>query len=142
VFPAGAELATELRDTVLLKGETAQVKKVPVGDRFWTFACVAVPSPEGQPGGVLAVGQDVTEEVTQSRQLEEELESLRAQAEARMRELEADTDRVRGERRELLEDIRVRGATLLGVADAADEREPDEAGEPEPVDEIERAAVD
>jgi serine phosphatase RsbU (regulator of sigma subunit)/PAS domain-containing protein len=73
VFPAGAELATELRDTVLLKGETAQVKKVPVGDRFWTFACVAIPSPEGQPGGVLAVGQDVTEEVTQSRQLEEEL---------------------------------------------------------------------
>ena len=43
---------------------------------------------------------------------------------------------------ELLEDIRVRGATLLGVADAADEREPDEAGEPEPVDEIERAGVD
>jgi DivIVA domain-containing protein len=73
------------------------------------------------------------------RQLEEELESLRARAEARMRELEADTDRVRGERRELLEDIRVRGTTLLGVADAADEREPDA---PESVDEIERAGVD
>jgi len=83
-----------------------------------------------------------TEAEERRRQLEEELESLRAQAEARMRELEADTDRVRGERRELLEDIRVRGATLLGVADAADEREPDEAGEPEPVDEIERAGVD
>jgi hypothetical protein len=59
-----------------------------------------------------------------------------------MRELQADTDRVRGERRELLEDIRVRGATLLEVADSADAREPDEEpDEPESVDEVERAGV-
>jgi len=75
-------------------------------------------------------------------QLEEELEARRSEAEARMRELEADTDRVRGERRELLDDIRVRGATLLEVADSADEREPEERDEPESVDEIERAAVE
>jgi hypothetical protein len=56
-----------------------------------------------------------------------------------MRELQADTERVRGERRELLEDIRVRGTTLLEVADAAAVREPDE---PESVDEIERAGVE
>ena len=61
-----------------------------------------------------------------------------------MRELQADTDRVRGERRELLEDIRVRGTTLLEVADAADVRkpDPDEPGEPESVDEIERAGAE
>ena len=76
------------------------------------------------------------------KELEEELTALREEAEARMRELQADTDRVRGERRELLEDIRVRGATLLEVADAADTREPDDAGEPESVDEIERAGVE
>lgn len=76
------------------------------------------------------------------RKLEEELEALRNDAEARMRELQADTDRVRGERRELLEDIRVRGTTLLNVADAADERSPDERDEPESVDEIERAGVE
>jgi cell division septum initiation protein DivIVA len=71
--------------------------------------------------------------------LEEELEALRTEAEARMRELQADTDRVRDERRELLEDIRVRGATLLEVADSAAAREPDE---PESVDEVERAGVE
>jgi DivIVA domain-containing protein len=80
-----------------------------------------------------------TEAEERRRQLDEELEALREQAEARMRELQADTDRVRGERRELLEDIRVRGATLLEVADAAAVREPDE---PESVDEIERAGVE
>jgi cell division septum initiation protein DivIVA len=80
-----------------------------------------------------------TEAEERRRQLDEELEALREQAEARMRELQADTDRVRGERRELLEDIRVRGTTLLEVADAAAVREPDE---PESVDEIERAGVE
>jgi hypothetical protein len=60
-----------------------------------------------------------------------------------MRELQADTDRVRGERRELLDDIRVRGATLLEVADTADTREPNEVpDEPESVDEIERAGAE
>jgi DivIVA domain-containing protein len=77
------------------------------------------------------------------RQLEEELEALRQQAEARMRELRADTERVQEERRELLDDIRLRGSTLLEVADAALAREPDPApDEPEPVDEIERAGVE
>ena len=69
------------------------------------------------------------------RQLEEELEALREQAEARMRELQADTERVQEERRELLDDIRVRGSTLLEVADAAVVREPGP-------DELERVAVE
>jgi hypothetical protein len=58
-----------------------------------------------------------------------------------MRELQADTERVQEERRELLADIRARGSKLLEVADAAVAREPDaEPDEPE-VDEIERAGV-
>ncbi len=69
------------------------------------------------------------------RQLEEELEALREQAEARMRELQTDTERVQDERRELLADIRVRGSTLLEVADAAVARKPDP-------DEIEQAGVE
>ena len=59
-----------------------------------------------------------------------------------MRELQADTDRVKEERRELLDDIRVRGRTLLEVADAAAVREPDQPDEPESVDEIERAGAE
>jgi len=62
------------------------------------------------------------------RQLEEELDVLREQAEARMRELQTDTEHVQEERRELLADIRVRGRSLLEIADAAGAREPD-AGE-------------
>ena len=73
------------------------------------------------------------------RQLEEELDALREQAEARMRALQTDTEHVQEERRELLEDIRVRGASLLEIADAAVAREPDE---PEPADEVERAGVE
>ena len=73
------------------------------------------------------------------QQLDEELTTRREEAEARMRELQADTDRVKDERRELLDDIRVRGRTLLEVADAAAVREPDE---PESVDEIERAGAE
>jgi DivIVA domain-containing protein len=77
------------------------------------------------------------------RQLEEELEALREQAEARMRELQADTKRVQEERRELLADIRVRGSTLLEVADAAEGRAPDtERDGSESVDEIERVRVE
>jgi DivIVA domain-containing protein len=75
------------------------------------------------------------------RQLEEELEALREQAEARMRELQADTERVQGERRELLADIRVRGSTLLEVADDAVAREPDVEPDKPEVDEIERARL-
>ena len=72
VFPAGAELADELRESVLVRGETAWVKEVPVGDRFWTFSCGPIPGPDGA-AGVLAVGQETTQETTRSRQLEAEL---------------------------------------------------------------------
>jgi DivIVA domain-containing protein len=75
------------------------------------------------------------------RQLEEELDALRKQAEARMRELQTDTEHVQEERRELLADIRVRGTSLLEIAEAAVARE-SEADEPEPADEVERAGVE
>ena len=75
------------------------------------------------------------------RQLEEELDTLREQAEVRMRELQTDTEHVQEERRELLADIRVRGTSLLELAEAAVTREP-ETDEPEPADEVERAGVE
>ncbi len=73
VFPAGAELAVELRESVLVRGETLHVKEVPVGDRFWTFSCAPIPGPDATMAGVLAVGQDTTQETTRSRQLEAQL---------------------------------------------------------------------
>jgi DivIVA domain-containing protein len=76
-------------------------------------------------------------------QLDEELDALREQAEARMRELQTDTEHVEEERRELLADIRLRGSTLLELADAAVAREPDsEPDEPEPADQVEPAGVE
>ncbi len=73
VFPAGEELAADLRETVLERGEPAEVKQVPVADRYWTVSCVAVPGLDGRPGGVLAVGHETTEETTDRRQLEADL---------------------------------------------------------------------
>ena len=73
VFPAGEELAADLRETVLERGEPAEVKQVPVADRYWTVSCVAVPGLDGRPAGVLAVGHETTEETTDRRQLEAEL---------------------------------------------------------------------
>ncbi len=60
VFPAGAELAADLRESVLVRGETLHVKEVPVGDRFWTFSCAPIQAPDGARR-VLAVGQDTTQ---------------------------------------------------------------------------------
>jgi DivIVA domain-containing protein len=79
------------------------------------------------------------------RQLEETLATLREEEGARMRELQADTEAVHQERRQLLEDIRGRASGLLELADAASAREP--AGregptpEPESVDDVERAGI-
>ena len=73
VFPAGEELAADLRETVMERGEPAEVKQVPVADRYWTLSCVAVPGPDGRPGGVLAVGHETTQETTDQRQLEADL---------------------------------------------------------------------
>ena len=73
VFPAGEELAAELRAAVLGRGETVSVHEVPLGDRFWTFACVPLPGEHDRPGGVLAVGQEITAQVERRRELEAEL---------------------------------------------------------------------
>jgi len=81
----------------------------------------------------------------QLQRLEKELAGLRDEAETRMRELQADTEAVWKERRQLLADIRERASGLLELADAAAAREPAEPGnqmpEPEVVDDIERAGA-
>jgi DivIVA domain-containing protein len=71
-------------------------------------------------------------------QLREELAGLRAEAEARMRELAADTGTVWDKRRELLDDLRAMASDLLGFASAAAGRLPDqERGEVDVVPEAE-----
>jgi len=80
------------------------------------------------------------------QQLEEALAALREEAQMRMRELQADTEAVWQERRQLLEDIRAQASGLLELADAAAAREPahpeDAIPEQEAVDDIERAGVE
>lgn len=73
VFPEGEQVADELRSAVLGRGETFAVRDVPLGERFWTFSCVPLPGAEDRPGGVLAVGQETTAEVTRRTELETEL---------------------------------------------------------------------
>jgi uncharacterized coiled-coil DUF342 family protein len=53
------------------------------------------------------------------RRLEEDLTARRKEAEARMRELQADTNVVSNERHELLEDIRQMSGDLVNLANAA-----------------------
>ncbi len=65
----------------------------------------------------------------QLERLKEELAGLRDEAETRMRELQADTEAVWKERRQLLDDIRGKASGLLELADAAAAREPAEPEE-------------
>jgi DivIVA domain-containing protein len=82
----------------------------------------------------------------QLQRLQEELAALRDEAETRMRELQADTEAVWKERRQLLDDIRGKAGGLLELADAAAAREPAEPGEEmlesKAVDDIERAGAE
>ena len=74
-----------------------------------------------------------------------ELAALGDQAEKRMREIQVDTDAVRKERRELLDDIRGTASGLVDLADAVAAREPaepeEEILEPETGDETEPPGV-
>jgi DivIVA domain-containing protein len=63
------------------------------------------------------------------RQLEQELATLRDQAEAHMRELEADTNAISQRRRELLDDIAEVARGLLGLAEKAEGLPPQPASE-------------
>jgi DivIVA domain-containing protein len=66
------------------------------------------------------------------RSLEEELATVRAQAERRMREIQGDTEAIQKNRSELLDDIRARATRLGELADAAAaEMPPGNAAEPE-----------
>jgi DivIVA domain-containing protein len=60
------------------------------------------------------------------QQLQAELASLRDQTEARMREFQSDTTAVWEQRRQLLEQMRGMASSLVDLADAAADREPDE----------------
>jgi DivIVA domain-containing protein len=60
---------------------------------------------------------------------QEEVAALRDEAEARMRELHADTETIRQERSQLLDDIRDIATRVEEVASAADARFPPEAAE-------------
>jgi len=68
--------------------------------------------------------------------LEEEIASLREQAEARMRSLQADIAAISDERRTLLEEVRRIAARLAEVVaeaePAAEEMRPERRGSPEP----------
>jgi DivIVA domain-containing protein len=63
-------------------------------------------------------------------QLRDEIAALRAEAEARMQEIQTDTETVWNERNELLDDIRVTANGLIDVVDAASIRVPMAAAEP------------
>jgi DivIVA domain-containing protein len=80
------------------------------------------------------------------QQLQDELAALRERAETRMRELQADTEAVWKERRQLLDDIRGTASGLSDLADAAAAREPAQSEEamlePEAADDIERAGAE
>jgi len=58
------------------------------------------------------------------RRLQDELAAQRDHAETRMREIQADTEALRKERRELLDDVRTMASGLVDLADAAVTRVP------------------
>ena len=71
-----------------------------------------------------SVAQAQNEAAEHLQRTQEEIATLRDEAEARMRELGADTDAIRQERRRLLEDIRELATRVGEVAGAADARFP------------------
>jgi TolA-binding protein len=90
-----------------------------------------------------------TPQAERLQQLREELATLQDQAEARMREIQADTEAIWKQRRELLEDIRAMASGLVDSADAAAARFPsrepagpeEEMQEPQAGDETEPPGV-
>jgi DivIVA domain-containing protein len=70
------------------------------------------------------LAQSSKEEAQRRRRSQEEITALRDEAEARMRELHADTEAIRAERRELLDDLRAIAARVEETAAGADRRFP------------------
>lgn len=82
VFPEAADAVADVRAAVLDRGETVEVRDVPLsssdpgaweGDRYFTFVAVAVEGPEGTGLGVLNVGHETTAEVKARNLLERQL---------------------------------------------------------------------
>jgi DivIVA domain-containing protein len=76
------------------------------------------------------------------RQLEDELTSLQEQAQARMDEIQTDTEKIRSRRTQILDDLRAMAAGLVELGDAAAARvQPDEPSQ-EPTPEVPRTSHD
>jgi cell division septum initiation protein DivIVA len=95
-----------------------------------------------QISGILQRAHDTAEQITaQSRsEAEDRLEAARqeaaritAAAEQRLKDLDADTDRIWAERRQIVEDTRELAGQLLGMTDSAAERFPAAETSEEPV---------
>jgi DivIVA domain-containing protein len=123
-----------------------------------TEADDAVAKAKAQADGILAEARaEAQDSLARSRaeadehlqRSQVELAALRDQAEARMREIQADTEAIWKERRELLEDIRRMASGLVDSADAAVARFPsrgpagpeEEMQEPQAADETEPPGV-
>lgn len=123
-----------------------------------TEADDAVAKAKAQADGILAEARaEAQDSLARSRaeaderlqRSQEELATLRDQAETRMREIQADTEAIWKERRELLEDIRGMASGLADSADAAAARFPsrgpagpeEEMQEPQAGDETEPPGV-
>jgi len=82
VFPEAADAVADVRAAVLDRGETMEVRDVPIsssspeaweGNRYFTFTAVQVAGPEGTGLGVLNVGHETTSEVKARTLLERQL---------------------------------------------------------------------
>jgi DivIVA domain-containing protein len=134
---AEAERVRGESDELLAKART-EVEEMVAGAKAEANTIVSGATAEAQQ--IIERSQAEAEE--RFSQLEQELATLRDQAEARMRELEADTNAISQRRRELLDNIGEIARGLLGLAEKAAEGlppqsaseavSPDTEGEAEP----------
>lgn len=82
-----------------------------------------------------------TEATARLQRLEEEVEALREQADTRMRKLDADTESIWQERRELVDDVRRLAGRLEQIAAEAATRFPERQPSEPPEDEMPTVAV-
>ena len=83
VFPEMQELAVQVPEAVIERGESIHLEDVPLafdgpeaveGKRYYTFTAAPVPGAGGEMGGVLVVGQETTDAVRRRQALEQKLE--------------------------------------------------------------------
>jgi DivIVA domain-containing protein len=100
--------------------------------------------------GILQRAHDTAERITATsrREAEDRLEAARAEAaqitaaaEGRVKDLDAETDRIWAERHRIVEDTRELARQLVGLAESASERFPGEEVAPQPRDDDATAAT-